>query len=68
MKITVLVAPDGTVTAETQGIHGPACLDYIAVLEDLLDATTVSSAHTADFTQARATAPTTETVHDVDRL
>ncbi|GIF63514.1 hypothetical protein Ais01nite_15490 [Asanoa ishikariensis] len=66
--VTVVVAPDGTVTAETHGIHGTDCLDYIAVLEDLLDATTVSSAHTADYTRARATVETTETVHDVDRL
>ncbi len=67
-KVTVVVAADGTVTAETAGIHGPGCLDYIAVLEDLLEATTVSSAYTADFTRAQAAVEATEAVRDVDRL
>jgi hypothetical protein len=65
--ITVVVAADGTVTAETHGVSGPACLDYIGVLEDLLDATTVSSAFTADYHRARGTVAATETAHDVDR-
>jgi hypothetical protein len=64
--VTVVVAADGTVTAETRGVHGPGCLDYIAVLEDLLDATTVSSAFTADYTRGAVAAH--EVVPDVDRL
>ncbi|GAA1861969.1 DUF2997 domain-containing protein [Asanoa iriomotensis] len=66
-QITVVVAADGTVHAETHGLPGPACLDYIAVLEDLLDATTVSSAYTADFHHARSTVEAAEVVRDVDR-
>jgi hypothetical protein len=48
-RIVVTVAADGTVSAETLGITGPKCLDYVAVLEDLLAARTVHSAYTADY-------------------
>ncbi|MEV4619390.1 DUF2997 domain-containing protein [Asanoa sp. NPDC049573] len=68
-RITVVVAADGTVTAETGGVTGPGCLDYIAVLEDLLDATTVSSAYTADFGRATVAQPieARDVVPDVER-
>ena len=46
-RIAVTVAADGTVSAETLGMTGPACLDYIALLEDLLAAETVHSEYTS---------------------
>jgi hypothetical protein len=42
-RIVVTVAADGTVAAETLGMTGPECLDYITLLEDLLAAQTVHS-------------------------
>jgi len=60
-RIEVTVHPDGSVTAETKDIAGAACLDYIAVLENLLEAATSSSAYTGDYyrtgTGLRAEAP-----------
>ena len=57
------VAPDGTVTAETIGFTGSACLSQIGVLEDLLEATTVRSAFTDEYfaaqTQTRSEARVT---------
>lgn len=50
-RITIRVHADGQVSAETHDITGPKCMDYIAVLEDLLDAETVSSAFTDDYTR-----------------
>ncbi|GGM65505.1 hypothetical protein GCM10007977_078840 [Dactylosporangium sucinum] len=50
-RIIVTVSSDGTVNAQTEGVHGGACLDYIAVLEDLLEARTVDSTYTADYTR-----------------
>jgi hypothetical protein len=47
--IIVSVAPDGTISAETRGVTGTRCLDYVQVLEDLLDATTVDSAFTEEY-------------------
>ena len=54
VQLHVRIAPDGTVTAETKGVVGSACLDYVAVLEDLLAATTVDSGYTADYSRTAA--------------
>lgn len=66
-RIVVTVGPDGLVSAETQGLLGPACLDYIAVLEDLLDATTVESAYTADYSRTEVTVRDVQEERDVER-
>lgn len=55
-QLRVSVARDGTVAAETLGFAGPECLDQIAVLEDLLDALSVSSSFTADYHRDAAVA------------
>ncbi|MGH3329741.1 MAG: DUF2997 domain-containing protein [Nocardioidaceae bacterium] len=52
--IEVRIAADGTVTAETHNIMGSSCLDYIAILENLLAAETVTSEYTADFAGVQA--------------
>jgi hypothetical protein len=54
-QIVVTVRSDGAVSAETRGILGERCLDYIAVLEDLLEARTVQSAYTADWARTDVT-------------
>ncbi|GAA3288633.1 DUF2997 domain-containing protein [Dactylosporangium vinaceum] len=48
-RIVVTVAEDGTVAAETLGVTGSKCLDYVALLEDLLAAQTVHSEYTREF-------------------
>lgn len=48
-KIKLRIYTDGKIDAETQGIKGKACLDYIAILEQLTSATTVDSAFTAEY-------------------
>lgn len=48
-QLVVNVRKDGTVHAETVGMKGPECLDYFAVLEDLLEAEVVSSTYTDDY-------------------
>ena len=61
--LKVSIAPDGTITAETIGFTGSACLSQIGVLEDLLEATTVRSAFTDEYfaaqTQTRSEARVT---------
>jgi hypothetical protein len=66
-RIIVTVSSDGQVSAVTEGLLGEACLDYIAVLEDLLAARTVDSTYTADYTRVRTEVRATGTHHDVDR-
>ncbi|MCM3695006.1 DUF2997 domain-containing protein [Microbacterium oleivorans] len=55
-KLVVQLKADGSVAAETFGMTGPECLDYIEQLEALLDAETASSQFTADYTRVAATA------------
>ncbi len=52
VQLHVRVTADGTVTAETHNVTGEACLGYIDLLENLLEATTVDSAYTADYSRA----------------
>lgn len=53
-QLLVQVRPDGTVHAETIGMYGSECLDYIAVLENLLDAETTESSFTEAYSQVAA--------------
>ena len=66
-RIVVRVAPDGSVVAETHDLVGPACLDQIAVLEELLGARTESSAFTADYDRTTAPATQVQEVRDEQR-
>lgn len=47
--ITIRITRDGQIFAETHGIQGKACLPYIALLEDILEAEAVDSDYTSDF-------------------
>lgn len=49
VRITVTVAADGQVIAQTHETVGEQCLPYIQVLEDLLEATTIDSNYTTDW-------------------
>ncbi len=48
-KIVVRIFPDGRIQAETKGIKGEKCTNYIKVLEEILKARTVESAYTEEF-------------------
>lgn len=48
-KITISVRRDGTILAETIGMKGPSCLSQIEVLEQMLEAETITSAYTSEF-------------------
>jgi hypothetical protein len=62
--LKVSVAPDGTVTAETIGFTGSACLSQISVLEDLLEATTVRSAFTNEYFAAQTQSEARVTIRE----
>lgn len=63
-SITVRITAQGVITAETHGIIGPKCMDYIATLEDLLEATTQSSSFTGDYHATTTTQPS-EVSHEL---
>lgn len=54
-QIVVRIAPDGAIQAETRGIKGASCLDYIETLEELLDAATINSAFTHEYNETSNT-------------
>lgn len=61
-ELEITVRADGSIKATTHHVTGSGCLDYIAVLEDLLDAQTIDSAYTQDFVGSSAR----ESVPDVE--
>ena len=63
-QITLKIRPDGTVEAETHGVKGRSCLDYIAILEQLTGGKTVDSAFTPEFRE-REEILTVETEEEV---
>ncbi len=48
-QISLRIFTDGKVQAETHGIKGKACLDYISIIERLTGARTVDSDFTAEY-------------------
>ncbi len=48
-RIAVTINRDGSIKAETLSIRGKTCLDYVPLLEELLEAETIESAFTADY-------------------
>ena len=65
-RIVVTVGPDGQVSAETLDILGEACLDYIAVLEDLIGGSVSTSSWTADYTRDAQQVREQQVNRDVD--
>ncbi|MBP1906555.1 hypothetical protein J2Z32_003217 [Paenibacillus turicensis] len=48
-KIQIQIFPDGQIKAEVMGVKGKGCMDYLEVLEQLLDAEIVDSEYTAEY-------------------
>jgi hypothetical protein len=48
-QISLRIYTDGKVQAETHGVKGKACLNYISIIEQLTGARTVDSDFTAEY-------------------
>ena len=48
-RIQIQIFPDGRVQAETQGIKGKKCTEYINLLEELLEAETIDSEYKSEY-------------------
>jgi hypothetical protein len=57
-QIKLRISPDGQIQAEVLGFRGKKCADYIAILEQLLDAETIDSEPTAEYWQEVVTVNT----------
>lgn len=50
-QIQIKIQPDGKIEAQTIGMKGKKCTDYIQILEDMLNAKTIESAYTDEYYQ-----------------
>lgn len=48
-KLKIRIFPDGTIKAETKGIKGEKCTDYIMILEKMLEAEATEANYTEEF-------------------
>jgi hypothetical protein len=48
-QLIIRLRVDGTIQAETNRIHGEACVPFAAILEDLCDAEAIASGYTRDY-------------------
>lgn len=48
-KIKIKITEDGKIFAETIGLKGKDCLQYIELLEELLDAESIDSNYTNEY-------------------
>jgi hypothetical protein len=62
-RLVITVSAEGVVQAETMGVVGEACLDYIAVLEDLAGSPITSSRYTSDYANDYANVAVDLTAH-----
>jgi hypothetical protein len=53
-QISLRIHTDGKIEAETHGVKGKACLDYIRIVEQLTGARTVDSGFTGEYYEGEA--------------
>ncbi|REK74203.1 DUF2997 domain-containing protein [Paenibacillus paeoniae] len=54
-QIRVQIFADGQISAEVIGVKGKACMDYIELLEQLLDADAIDSTYTSEYYETEQT-------------
>ena len=57
-QLQLRILSDGTIVAETVGIKGSQCTDYLELIEKLLQAKTVISSFTEEYYQTETTSST----------
>jgi|GEM_PF-845442 len=63
-KIRFEITASGEIKAKTIGMNDEECLDYVEILEKLLDAETVDSEFTEEYLEARLHHRTEEFVEE----
>lgn len=64
-RVNVRIFPDGRIEAETHGIKGKECTEYIRVLEELMEAETVDSSYTSEYYETEHLAQESIRQHDL---
>lgn len=54
-QIKIRIYPDGHLAAEVQGVKGPKCLEFIPIVENLLDAKVIDAVHSQEYFETDVT-------------
>ena len=50
-KLIIKIKKDGTIEAETKGIKGKKCDDYVKIIEELTDSKVISKEYTKEYNE-----------------
>ncbi len=64
-KIIVKIKPNGEITAETKGIKGKKCKDYLEIMSKFLDAKIVDSSYTKEYYEEETEKVKQDTIQDI---
>lgn len=67
-KIQIRILKDGTIETVTNGIKGKKCVDYISILEDLLDAETIESTYTSEYYETEQQIEVDQTIQQTNTI
>lgn len=67
-KIQIRILKDGSIEAVTNGIKGKKCVDYISILENLLEAETVKSSYTSEYYEPELDIQLDRTIQETDTI
>jgi len=66
-RIEIEIKNDGTILAETIGIKGRKCIDYIELLEEILEAEAVDSDFKPEYYEKETIRDTTMTKQNIKK-
>lgn len=67
-KIRFEITSDGKIYAKTIGMDDESCLDYVEIMENILDAKAVDSSYTEEFLLAQNKETSKEHIAEKQRL
>lgn len=67
-KIQIRILKDGSIEAVTNGIKGKKCVDYISILENLLEAETVKSSYTSEYYETEQEIQLGQTIQETNTI
>lgn len=63
-KVIIKICKDGTIEAETKGIKGKKCEDYIKIIEELTDSKMVEKEYTKEYYEEEVNVQGQETLNE----
>lgn len=63
-KVIIKICKDGTIEAETKGIKGKKCEDYIKIIEELTDSKMVEKEYTKEYYEEEVNVQSQETLNE----